>query len=243
MRKLLENYMKKCKVMNVGCRKLDVRFLFFCFLLIFASPNVKAQTAEQIIHNHLESSGGTANWKKLNSIILKGDVILGLEQSYPMSVYHRRPYEKKVVFTVEGKEMLNEGYDGKNGWTYNELSGKNEILKNYQPDAFDSDIMDYAKKGFTANYTGKSTSDGKECYKVELTKNVNKVTYCFSTQNYALLWEENKDEKLFYYDYKKFNGLEFATRIVGQPKDGGEYVIHFSSIQINPTIDDKVFKF
>ena len=241
MKKQLENCMKECNKIS-GFKKFNFRLLLWIPLL-FISNFSNAQTAELIIHNHLESSGGTENWRKLNSIILKGDAILGLDQTFPMTVYHRRPYEKKVVFTVEGKEMLNEGYDGKNGWTYNEISGKNEILSGYQPDSFDSDIMDYQRKGFTAVYTGKSTSDGQECYKVELTKNVNRVTYCFSTRNYALLWEENQEEKMFYYDYKKFEGLEFATRIVGQPKDGGEYVIQFSSIQINPRIDDKVFKF
>jgi|SRR5690606_5427915 len=240
--------MKRCDGMAAGrclpvgkAGRMEVRFWFFLFLII--PIGLFGQSAEQIINQHLKTSGGVENWKKLNSIILKGDVILGLDQSYPMTVYHRRPYEKKVVFTVKGKELLNEGYDGKNGWTYNDLSGKNEILKNYQPDAFDSDIMEYDKKGFTVAFTGKSISEGKECYKVELTKNINKITYCFSTQDYKLLWEENQDEKLFYYDYKKFEGLEFATRIVGQPKEGGEYVLKFSSIRINPMIDDKVFKF
>ena len=235
--------MKKCKRMDVGRWKLDVRvFLLLIFIPLF-STGLWAQSAEQIINQHLENSGGVANWKKLNSIILKGDAVLGLEQSYPMTIYHRRPYEKKVVFSVQGKEMLNEGYDGKNGWTFNEVSGKNEILKGYQPDSFDSDMLDYQKKGFTAVYTGKSTSEGKECYKVELTKNVNKVTYCFSSKDYSLLWEENDEEKQFYYDYKKFDGLEFATRIIGQPREGGEYVIKFSQILINPRIEDKVFKF
>lgn len=234
--------MRKCD--NEVRRKMyDIRFLIFPLFILFASLNLNAQSAEQIINQHLEKSGGVSNWKKLNSIILKGDAVLGLEQSYPMTIYHRRPYEKKVVFSVQGKERLNEGYDGKNGWTFNEISGKNEVLKGYQPDSFDSDMLDYQKKGFTAVYTGKSTSEGKECYKVELTKNVNKVTYCFSTKDYSLLWEENNEEKQFYYDYKKFGGLEFATRIVGQPKEGGEYAIQFSQILINPRIDDKVFKF
>lgn len=219
------------------------RKISFTLILFTASVFSLGQTAESIIEKHLEKSGGIKNWRNLNSIILKGDVMLDLDNTYPMTVYHKRPYQKKVVFLVDGKELLNEGYDGKNGWTYNEISGKNEIIKNYQPDSFDSDILDYEKKGFTAVYVGKSTFDKQECYKVELTKNVNKVTYCFSTKDYSLLWEENSEEKLYYYDYKKFEGLEFATRMVGQPKKGGEYVIWFYQIKINPTIEDKVFKF
>lgn len=225
--------MKKCsKVWKLG---------LILFLLGFGFGF--GQTAEQIIHQHLENSGGLKKWKSLNSIILRGDALLSVEQSFPMVIYHKRPYQKKVAFLVKGKEMLNEGFDGKNGWTYNEISGKNEIMKNYQADSFESDILDYQNKGFTALYLGKDQSKSTPCYKVELTKNVNKTTYCFSTQDYSLLWEENQEEKMFYYDYKKFNGLEFATKIVGQPKEGGEYVIKFNSIQINPSIDDKHFKF
>ncbi|HUH34882.1 MAG TPA: hypothetical protein VL022_03540 [Moheibacter sp.] len=214
-------------------------------LSIFISFSIalSAQTAEEIIHQNLEKSGGIKNWKNLNSIILHGDALLSLEESFPMVIYHQRPYQKKVVFLVQGKELLNEGFDGKKAWTYNQLSGKNEVVPNYQPDAFDSDILDYAKKGFEANYLGQEQFEQKTCYKVELVKNTNRTTYCFSTDNYALLWEENQEEKMVYSDYKVFNGLRFATKIVGQPKAGGEYVIKFNSIQINPKIDEKQFKF
>lgn len=224
-------------------RTKRIKFSSLLTLIFLLSIPLSAQTAKSIIDQHLEKSGGASKWRNLNSIILKGDAVWGLDQAFPMTVYHKRPYQKKVVFLIDGKELLNEGFDGKNGYTYSEITGKNEIKKDYQPDSFDSDILDYDKKGFEAVYTGKSTSEGKECYKVELTKNVNKITYCFSTQDYSLLWEENSDEILYFYDYKKFDGLEFSTRMVGKPKDGGEYVIKFYQIQINPKIEDKVFRF
>lgn len=213
------------------------------FFLVLAGFSLSAQTAENIISRHLENSGGIKNWRNLNSIILKGNVSLSLEQSFPLIVYHRRPYEKKVAFIIKGKEVLNEGYDGENGWTYSEITGKNIKIPDYQPDSFESDILDYQKKGFDAQYIGKDKVENKECYKIILTKFTNKITYCFSVTNYSLLSEENKDEKLFYYDYKSFGGLQFATKTIGQPKEGGEYVINFSEVLINPSIDNKVFKF
>lgn len=212
-------------------------------IILSLSTILLGQTAESIINQNLERSGGIQKWKSLNSIILKGDVTLGLEQTFPMHIYHKRPYEKRVVFLVQGKEMLSEGYDGKNGWTYNEISGKNEIIPNYQPDSFDSDILDYSKKGFEAQYLGIEQIDDKECYKVQLTKNINKIIYCFSTQDYSLTYEETDLETIYYYDYKTFDGLRFATKMIGQPKEGGEYVIRFYEIQINPAINDRLFKF
>lgn len=227
--------MRKCKLWKTALG-------LFVFISITAI-SVSAQTAESIINQHLENSGGIEKWRSLNSIILEGEATLGVEQSYPIIIYHRRPYEKKVAFIMDGKEILNEGYDGKNGWTFNEISNKNEKVPGYQPDSFDSDMMEYNKKGFEAEYVGKDKVEGKECYKVVLTKHTNKITYCFSVKDYSLLSEETSEETILYFDYKSFGGLEFATKLIGRPKDGGEYVIRFNKIQINPSIPDRIFKF
>lgn len=233
--------MKKCKYSPVS--RFGIRLMLSLAIVFVFTVSLKAQSADEIIAQHLENSGGFEHWKSLNSIIIHGDALLGLDQTFPMTIYHRRPYQKKVVFLVEGKEMLNEGYDGKNAWTFNSISGKNEKMVGYEPDSFESDLMDYRKKGFKADFLGTGNRDERECYKIELTKNVNKSIYCFATDDYSLLWEENQDEKLLYYDYKSFDGLVFATRIIGQPKDGGEYVLYFSNIRINPSIDAKEFRF
>ena len=203
-----------------------------------------AQTADQIIQNNIDKSGGEAAWNNLNSIILKGEAMINVDYSYPITIHHQRPYTKSVTFKIDGKEILNEGYDGKNGWTYSDIQKKNVIVPNYTPDAFDSDLLKYKQKGFTVKLVGKETYEkGKQCYKIELLKNKNQSYYCFDDKNYQLIFEENKEETLYYQDYKDFNGLNFATKIVGKPKEGGEYIIKFSSIQTNPFIDKKVFKF
>ena len=142
--------MKKCS--------LNFKWIIsFLFIGVF-SLSATAQTADEIISQHLENSGGIKNWRNLSSIILRGDALLSIEQSFPIIIYHKRPYQKKVVFIVDGKEVLNEGYDGNKGWTFNEISGKNTVVKEYQPDSFESDILDYQKKGFTATYLGKDKS-------------------------------------------------------------------------------------
>lgn len=214
------------------------------FITTILSICAFSQTAEQIIKNNLERSGGENAWNNLNSIILKGEANITVDYSYPIIIQHQRPYNKKVSFIMDGKEVLNEGYDGKNGWTYSEIQKKNIVVPNYTPDAFDSDLLKYKQKGFKVNLIGKETYEkGKQCYRVELLKNKNQSFYCFDDKTYAVVFEENKDETLFYYDYKSFNGLTFATKIVGRPKEGGEYVIKFNSIQTNPYIDKKIFKF
>ena len=211
---------------------------------IFVSTVSQAQTADQIIKYNLEKTGGEKAWNNLNSIMLKGEAHLNVDNVYQIVVQHQRPYNKKVSFIINGKEILNEGFDGKNGWTYNDLQKKNIILPDYQPDSFDSDLLKYNQKGFTVTKVGKVQYEkGKECHKIELNKNKNQSFYCFDDKTYQLVFEENKDELLYYYDYKNYGGLSFATKIVGKPKEGGEYIIRFNTIQINPYFDKKIFKF
>lgn len=213
-------------------------------VLSLFSVAVFGQDADKIIETHIQKTGGESAWNNLNSIILKGEAIINIGDTYPMIIYHQRPYNKKVVFVMNGKEILNEGYDGKNGWTYSEVANKNVVVPEYKPDAFDSDVLKYKQKGFKVKYVGTEKYDQKNsCYKVELTKNANSTVYCFDKNSYEIVMEKNKEETLYYSNFKMFNGLSFATKILGKPTEGGEYIIRFSDIKINPAIDKKNFKF
>ncbi|WP_313374084.1 hypothetical protein [Chishuiella sp.] len=211
---------------------------------LFSCLITYAQNAESIIETHIKKTGGENGWNNLNSVILKGDAIINLGTSYPIIIYHQRPYSKKVVFIIDGKEILNEGYDGKHGWTYNEASKKNIVVPNYKPDSFDSDFLKYKQKGFKVTYLGtENYNQNNECYKVEIKKNINSSTYCFDKDSYEIVMEKNENETLYYSNFKKFNGLSFATKIIGKPKEGGEYIIKFNEVKTNPAIDKKNFKF
>ena len=124
------------------------KLTFSALMISLFSVTTFAQNAEKIIETHIQKTGGEAAWNNLNSIILKGEAIINVGDSYPMIVYHQRPYNKKVVFVMNGKEILNEGYDGRMGWTYSEVAKKNVAVKDYKPDSFDSDVLKYKQKGF-----------------------------------------------------------------------------------------------
>ena len=180
---------------------------------ILVTTIFSAQTAKQIIDKNIELTGGLTNWKLLNSIILQGKVILGVNDEYPMRIYQQRPNLTKTVVFIGNKENVIEGYDGKNGYAMNYVVNKLQVQKNYVPESFDTDFIDYENKGFTAQVLGKEKVGERDCYKVELTKNVNKTVYYFDVQNFLLLKEEKKDETLVYSDFKKVNNLVMPFRI------------------------------
>lgn len=215
----------------------NILFLFLCII-------VSAQTAKEIIDKNIENSGGLRQWKLLNSISLSGKVTLGLKDEYPIKIYQQRPNLTKTSIFIHKKETPIEGYDGKKGYAMNYATNKLQEYPSYVPESFDNDFIDWENKGFSAKYLGKEKIGNIYCHKVELTKNVNKTTYYFDTQNYMLIKEEKKEETLLYSDYKKVGQLSFPFRIEGQTAyHEGDYVMIFNTIETNKVFSSDTFKF
>lgn len=216
----------------------------FLIVAILITTIFSAQTAKQIIDKNIEVTGGLTNWKLLNSIILQGKVILGVNDEYPMRIYQQRPNLTKTVVYVSNKENIIEGFDGKNGYAMNYVVNKLQIQKDYVPESFDTDYLDFENKGFTAQILGKEKINDRDCYKIELTKNVNKTIYYFDVQNYLLLKEVKKDETLVYSDFKKVNNLVMPFRIESSSaKKEGDYVMILYKIEVNKAFPANTFKF
>lgn len=219
-------------------KKLLIAFVLIFFQLSFA------QTAKEIIEKNIELSGGLTNWKLLNSVLLQGKVILGIKDEYPIKIYQQRPNLTKTVITIGGKDTAIEGYDGNKGYAMNYAANKLQEYKEYVPESFDNDFIDWENKGFEAKYLGKEKVGEIYCHKVELTKNVNKNYYYFDTKSFMLLKEIKKDETLTYSDYKKVGNLMMPFRLESSStKKDGDYVMLLYKVEINKVFPANNFKF
>lgn len=219
-------------------KKLIVLFIIAINTLVYA------QTAKEIIDKNIENSGGITQWKLLNSIVLSGKVTLGVKDEYPIKIYQQRPNLTKTTIVIHRKETPIEGYDGKKGYAMNYATNKLQEYPNYVPENFDNDFIDWENKGFSAKFLGKEKLGNATCYKVELTKNVNKTIYYFDVDTYMLLKEEKREETRLYSDYKKVGNLSFPFRIEGTtPKNEGDYVMILNKIEINKVFAEDAFKF
>ena len=217
--------------------------LLIVFVLIFSQLSF-AQTAKEIIEKNIELSGGLTNWKLLNSVLLQGKVILGIKDEYPIKIYQQRPNLTKTVITIGGKDTAIEGYDGNKGYAMNYAANKLQEYKEYVPESFDNDFIDWENKGFEAKYLGKEKVGEIYCHKVELTKNVNKNYYYFDTKSFMLFKEIKKDETLTYSDYKKVGNLMMPFRLESSStKKDGDYVMLLYKVEINKVFPANNFKF
>lgn len=215
----------------------------FALFLLIGIGFLNAQSAEEIIDKHLEVTGGIEAWNNLNSIIIDGQVSIDVSDVVHIKIEHARPYFKRVSYIVDGKEMLSEGFDGKQAYTYNELNGNYKKLANYQKDAFETDILNYKKKGFKVSLIGKEKLNSKDVFKVKLTKNTVENYYWFDAKNFQLLKEQNELETVNYSDFKKVGKLSFAHRMEATPVGGKEYVVIFEKIIPNAAIPAERFIF
>lgn len=217
--------------------------LLIVFVLIISQLSF-AQTAKEIIDKNIELSGGLTNWKLLNSVFLQGKVILGIKDEYPIKIYQQRPNLTKTVITIGNKETAIEGYDGSKGYAMNYATNKIQEYKEYVPESFDNDFIDWENKGFEAKYLGKEKVGEIYCHKVELTKNVNKNYYYFDTKSFMLLKEIKKDETLTYSDYKKVGNLMMPFRLESSSaKKDSDYVMLLNKVEINKVFPANSFKF
>lgn len=211
--------------------------------LLFAFA-IYAQTAKQIIDKNIEVTGGLSNWRQLNSIVLQGKVVLGVNDEYATKIYQQRPNLSKTVLVSGNKESVIEGFDGKNGYAMNYATNRLEAQKGYVPESFDTDYLDFEKKGFTVQLLGKEKVEDRDCFKVELKNGQQKTLFFFDAQNYLLLKEVKKEETLLYSDYRKTNSFLMPYRIESfSPKKDGDYTMVIYKIETNRSLPANTFKF
>lgn len=223
---------------------ISIKMKKLLVIITLFSQIIFAQTAKEIIDKNIELSGGLTNWKLLNSVLLQGNVTLGVNDEYAIKIYQQRPNLTKTVININKKETPIEGYDGRKGYAMNYANNKVQEYPNYIPESFDNDFIDWENKGFEAKYLGKEKIGDVYCHKVELTKNVNKTMYFFDTKTFMLLKEIKTDEILVYSDYRKIGSLLMPYRIESSsPKKDSDYVMLINKIETNKVFPANTFKF
>jgi outer membrane lipoprotein-sorting protein len=212
----------------------------------------QAQTADEIINKHYEARGGIEKLRALQSMIMQGTMVQ-VSGNAEMKYYFVQGKAMKMEFTSAGQSGYNIITE-KGNWMYNpsmpytyEVEYTEDQLKDVQSNLdFQGPLVDYKSKGNTVEYLGKENSQGLEYYKLKLTRaNGKKETY-YLDKNYliaklvstTLVQEIEKEVTTEYSDYRKTpEGYVISFKVV----DRG-LVTSFNKVEINPKIDESVFK-
>lgn len=237
-------------------------------LILAVSPIVTAQTADEILANYFENTGGLENWKQVQGLHFEGSVnFQGME--LPIEMIQKADGKSMMKADFQGQTFYQNVYDGSTLWATNQMTmaaekSDAEATENYKTDIndFPDPFIDYASKGHAVELIGKETVDGTETFKIKLTKEPKMYDgkeeqditfYYFDTENFVPIVVEKEIKggpaagmvgQTKMSDYQEVGGLYFPFSITekakGQP--GGQEIT-IKNITLNPEIDDTIFAF
>ena len=253
-KKILNKIMKTLKLLAIA-------------LIVSFTTTINAQTADEIIANYFENTGGVENWEKLNGIKMSAKVNQnGME--IPLEIIQLKGGNQMTVINFQGKEIKQGVFDGETLWATNFMTQKAEksdqeatdnmiLNKNDFPDSF----LNYKKKNYTVELLDKETIDGTETFKIKLVKEPIKVDgneeedvsfYFFDTENFVPIVVQSEiksgqfkgqTSESKFSDYQEVEGIYFPFSLTQGLKGQAGQGITIDKIEVNPTVDKKEFEF
>jgi outer membrane lipoprotein-sorting protein len=224
-----------------------------------------AQTADEILDNYFENTGGIDKWKTMKSMKAIGTAP-SPQGEFPFTMYGKSPDKVKIEVDIAGKTMIPQAYDGNTAWTLNPMAG-NQAQKLPEVQAkmvaeeasFEDEFINYKEKGHTIALEGTEEIDGVETFKIKMSKNVNndkteKVEYhFFDKENYVpIMTRTTIDEgqaagttvETYLSDYQETDYGLIMPHFIETKYNGqtGQKII-INAYKINEDISDDVFDF
>lgn len=237
----------------------------FVALLLAVAP-ATAQTAEEIIDNYFENTGGKDAWMAINSMIASGEASFG-PQKFNFTQTIVKDGRMAVTVDLQGQSFVPQAFDGTNFWSTNfqtmepeaaDAETSSNYSKNDAKD-FPDPFLNYKDKGYTIELMGEETVEGVDCFKIKLTKNpimsdgVEEdvtATYYFDKETFVPIMSESVitsgpqkgvTSQLIYSDYEEAGGIYYAYTQTGKFNGQVGQTISIKEIKVNPEIDESIF--
>lgn len=231
------------------------RMLTLSMLLVGAAVGAKAQTLDEVVNKHITAMGGETKLKALNSQIAEGSLsIQGMD--FPLKVINLNQKAMRIEFEAMGTKNI-QVITPKSGWTFMPVQQQQAPVDSDPADLADAqrdldltgELVDYKTKGHTAELIGKETIDGKELFKIKLTRKDASISNYFidpsnwyvtkRTTNKSIQGQEIEIIENFS-DFKKSgDGYVYAAAVEQLPMG---MKINYTKVEINTPVDEKVFE-
>ncbi|MEQ8473656.1 MAG: outer membrane lipoprotein-sorting protein [Marinoscillum sp.] len=245
------------------------KFTMLAMVVLFIASNASAQdiTVDEIINNYIENTGGLENWKALKGIKMTAKLNQG-GMEIPLEIVQTADGRTYTKFSLQGTEIYQGVFDGETLWSINFQSMKAEksdaeTTENFKLNLndFPDPFIDYKAKGYTAELLGTETIDGAETYKVKLVKEPIMVNgeekedisyFYFDKEAFIPIAQDSEVkqgpqagviQRITQSDFDEVEGLYFPFSMTQGVKDGPSQPISIDKIEVNPEVDDSVFKY
>ncbi len=218
-------------------------------------------TVDELMAKSIEAAGGEANWRKITSRVIVGDVDMihqGVKGT--TTIYSKMPNKTatEMTFTAIGKTIAKgfEFFDGTGGeelYTFapvEKYSGKK--LEDMRLGSDMLALLNWKTNYKTIEIRGTEKCGEEECYAVEfMPEKGTKVTELYSTKTFLLMKrqgiissstsEQSIPYSITFSDYREVDGIKIAFKMVSTNIGMGDIVTVVKSVKHNVEIDDKMF--
>lgn len=244
------------------------RILFFisALMLLAGVQALRAQTAEEIVENYLETIGGKEQLEAVSSfkMIAKGKA-QGME--LPITMFQKAPGLMRMDMVFQGKEITQMAFNGEEGWSTNFMTMEAEKWDAEQSEIMKSDMefldafLGYEKKGYAISLEGEEEVEGASCYKVKLTKKPVKVDgkdeenftyYYFDKESFVPIMQEEyaktgpmkgQPSQTYFSDYQEVEGIYFPFSISQKFQGQTVFDLAVEKMELNVEMDDALFDY
>ena len=139
-----------------------------------ATASAELPDARTIVDRHIKAIGGRAAILAHKSMHASGTLSVpssGL--SGPVDVYGAAPARALVKASIQGIGEITDGYDGTQAWTINPMMGPSlKTGKELEQTKLDADFYSELRdpKTYTLTTIEKTLFDGRDCYKIKVTR-------------------------------------------------------------------------
>ena len=195
-----------------------------------------AITADELIAKNVAARGGLAQIRAITSLRRTGHLILpGANLDVAVRRTLQRGGKIRDEYTLQGLTQVN-AYDGTEAWKIDPFEGRKDPARMSVDEAkslilegdLDLPLVDYAAKGYNAEYLGTEDVDGTPTYKLRLRrKSGDQVVYFIDPDSYMIIRNVQKqivrgaeqETETDYGEYEKVAGVYFPSTEQSGPKD------------------------
>ena len=243
-----------------------IKLMILALAFALVAP-VNAQTADEIVANYFENTGGIDAWRAIEGMKMTAKVNQG-GMEIPIEIVQLKSGKQMTKITFQGKEIKQGVFDGETLWSTNFMTQKaeksdaeNTANMKLSMNDFPEALLDYKEKGYTLELLGKEDFGGTETFKLKLTKEPMMVDgkeeedvsfYFFDTENFVPLAIQSEIKQgqakgmiseVTFSDYQEAGDIYMAYTMTQGVKGQPGQPITMDSIEMNPTVDEKEFMF
>jgi hypothetical protein len=203
-------------------------------------------SARDIIARSIDAMGGATAFKALKSMRARGTFTLTAQQiAGSLEVVSGRPNKLVSKISIAGLGQVEEGYDGKIGWSIDPMSGPalvtgRQLIERADESWFDAPLHepDYVKD---MTVVGREAFDGRDAYRLKVVtiSGVEQFEFYEVSTGLFIGVEASRATPMgvvpttgIFRDFQKFGGFTFPATLI-QRALGLEQVLTFSSYEFD----------